>query len=112
MMAPLRCCSFNCRGWNSGLVTLNPCIDHFGLCFFREHWLFKEHLHKLSDSFPNFSSVSFSGMDSASLLSGRPYDGCSISFRSSLSSCITPLVTCSDRFCAIRICDSSGQSFY
>ena len=95
-MAPFRCCSFNCRGWNSGLVILNECIDHFDLCFIQEHWLFKEHRHKLSDSFPAFSSVGVSGMDSGTLLLDRPYGGCSILFRSSLSSCITPLVTCSD----------------
>lgn len=111
MMAVLRCCSFNCRGWNSGLATLNHHIDCLDLRFIQEHWLFKEHLHKLTDSSPDFSSVSVSGMDSVSLLSGRPFGGCSILFRNSLSPFITPLVTCSDRFCAIRICDSSGLKF-
>ena len=27
IMTPLRCCSFNCRGWNSGLVTLKSFIN-------------------------------------------------------------------------------------
>ena len=63
MMAPLRCCSFNCRCWNSGLVTLNACIDYFDLCFIEEHWLFKKHLHKLGDFFPNLFTVSVSGME-------------------------------------------------
>ena len=49
-------------------------------------------------------------MDSSSLISGRPYGGCSILFRKSLSSCITPLATTSHRFCAIKIRDSSSQS--
>ena len=35
---------------------------------------------------------------------GRPFGGCSILHRKNLSTCTTPLVTCSDRFCAINIC--------
>ena len=50
-------------------------------------------------------------MDSTSLLSGGPYGGCCILFKNSLSSYITPLMTGSDRFCAIRTCDSSGLNF-
>ena len=30
-MAPLRCCSFNCRGWNSGSLFLRDVIDSFDL---------------------------------------------------------------------------------
>ena len=48
-------------------------------------------LQELNDSFPDFSAVSVSGMDSASLLSGHLYGR--ISFWSSMSSCITPLMT-------------------
>ena len=41
---------------------------------------------------------------------GRPYGGCSIINRKSLVSFITPVNSCSDRFCAIKLCDSSGLS--
>ena len=110
MMASLRCCSYNCRGFNSGLVYLKQYINSFDLCFIQEHWLLEENLHTVCDSFPDFLSVGVSGMDSTSLICGRPYGGCSILFRKSLSSCITPLISTSNRFCAIRICDSSGLS--
>ena len=43
-------------------------------------------------------------------LVGRPYGGCSILYRKSLSTCITPLDSCSSRFCGIKIHDSSGLS--
>ena len=39
------------------------------------------------------------------------YGGCSILYRKSLSSCIVPLDSCSDRFCGVKFCDSSGLSF-
>ena len=49
-------------------------------------------------------------MDDSSLLIGRPYGGCSILYRKSLSLCVTPLHTCSNRFCSIKLCDISGSS--
>ena len=42
-------------------------------------------------------------MDSGSLLCGRPYGGCSVLYRKSLSSCITPLASSSNRFCGIKV---------
>ena len=32
-------------------------------------------------------------------------------YRKSLSSCVTPLDTCSDRFCGIKLCDLTGVSY-
>ena len=75
IMGPLRCCTFNCRGWNSGISTLKNHIDSLDLCFVQEHWLHKDHLRKIRDISPDFLSVSVSGMDDTSLLSGRPYGG-------------------------------------
>ena len=109
-MAVLRCCSYNCRGWNSGVITLNSFIDSLDICFVQEHWLASNLLHKVGDVSSDFLCVGVSGMDDSCLLIGRPYGGCSILYRKSLSSCITPLHTCSSRFCAIKLCDLSGSS--
>ena len=51
IMAPLRCCTFNCRGWNSGVSTLKDHINSPDLCFIQEHWLLKDHLHVINDIF-------------------------------------------------------------
>ena len=59
----------------------------------------------------SFLSVRISGMNSDSLLCGHPYGGCAILYRKSSSSCITPLVSCSDCFCGIKILESTGLSF-
>ena len=110
-MAPLRCCSFNCRGWNNGKHTLQTYINSIDLCFVQEHWLLRDHLNTVRDISPDFLSVGVSGVSSDSLCCGRPYGGCSILYRKSLSSCITPLDTFSDRFCSVKLCDSSGLSY-
>ena len=98
IMAPLRCCSFNYRGWNSGKLTLTNSLD---LCFIQEHWLFYDHLSDVCEISPDFIYVGVSGMNSDLLSRGRPYGGCSILYRKSLSSCISPLYSCSDRFCGV-----------
>ena len=49
-------------------------------------------------------------MDNSELVCGRPYGGCSILYRKSLASCITPLDSCSNRFCGVKFNCSSGLS--
>ena len=107
-MAQLKCCSFNCRGWNNGILTLKHYINSLDLCFIQEHWLLSDQLHLINTISSNFLSVSVSGMDSSTLLCGRPFGGCSILYRKSLSSCIVTLKSGSNRFCAIRYSSSDG----
>ena len=109
-MANLRCCTFNCRGWNSGYLYIKNFIDSLDICFIQEHWLLSDQLNKVRDVSPDFLSVGVSGVDCSALLEGRPYGGCSILYRKSLVPFITPLNVCSDRFCAIKLCDSDGLS--
>ena len=92
------------------MITLNSFIDSLDICFIQEHWLTCNLLYKVGDISSDFLCVGVSGMDDSSLLIGRPYGGCSILYRKSLSSCVTPLHTSSNRFCAIKLCDISGSS--
>ena len=110
VMAPLRCCTFNCRGWNSGVSTLKDHINSLDLYFIQEHWLLKDHLHMINDINSDFLSISVSGMDNTSLLRGRPNGVCSILYGKTLSFCLTPLDSCSDRFCGVKLVDSCGLS--
>ena len=50
-------------------------------------------------------------MVDSSILSGRPFGGCSILYRRHLSLSVTPIYSCSNRFCAVKLTDSSGTSF-
>lgn len=97
----LRLVSFNCRGWNSGSLLLNDLSDSFDICFVQEHWLFDFQLSSLSFC-DDFNSVGVSGM-SDSLLLGRPYGGCGLIYRKSLTHLITHHSSNSDRFCAISV---------
>ena len=72
--------------------------------------MLNDHLYKIGEISSDFLSVSISGVDHDHFLVGRPYGGCSIIYRKSLVSFITPVDSCSDRFCAIKLCDSSGLS--
>ena len=95
MMAPLKCCSFNCRGWNNGKLSLT-------------NLFYSRALNDVFEIGPDFLSVGVSGII---LSRGRPFGGCSILYRKSLSPYISPLYSCSDRFCGVRVCDSSGLSY-
>ena len=64
------------------------------LCFIQEHWLLRNHLNKVSDISPDFLATGVSGVDDSSLLLGRPYGGCAILYRKSLSPFITSLDSC------------------
>ena len=68
MMAPLRCCSFNCRGWNNGELTLKNFIDSIDLCFLQEHWLLDDYLNDVREISSDFTSVGVSGVNSCDLL--------------------------------------------
>ena len=92
-MPPLRCLSYNCRGWNSGSLTLQNVVSSCDVCFIQEHWLHTDQFHKLNDFNSDFLPVAVSGMNSGSLLCGRPCGGCSGLYRKSLSSCISPLAS-------------------
>ena len=50
-------------------------------------------------------------MDLCSLIVGRPFGGCSIMYRKSLLYSICPIVTGSNCFCALKICDSGAVSY-
>ena len=78
IMAPLKCCTFNCRGWKNCKLSLQNCINSLDFCFIQEHWLFDDHLNDVREICSDFLSVGVSGMSSDTLRCGRPYGGCSI----------------------------------
>ena len=69
-MAPLRCVSYNCRGWNNGIISLNSFVDSFDISFLQEHWLIEANLHKIGDLSSDFSFVCVSAMVAGADLGG------------------------------------------
>ena len=78
------------------------------ICYIQEHWLLPDQLYLLNEFHPDYHCVSVSGIDGSVLLCGRPYGGCAILYQRSLFSSITPLLCDSNRFCAVKLHDSSG----
>lgn len=72
----------------------------------QEHWLFNEQLHSLHIN-DEFSSIAVSGTISTEFIAGRPFGGCAILYRKSLSKSIKALKTGSTRFCAMSFTYSS-----
>ena len=69
----------------------------------QEHWLADEQLCVLGDISDLFLYTGVSGFDSVDVLSGRPYGGCAILWRSDLSFVAENIITHSRRVCAIRL---------
>ncbi len=94
-------------GWSS--IAVRDLLSFYDICLIQEHWLHDQlHLLNIDD---DFHSVAVSGMDSSTLLPGRPFGGCAILYRKSLSSLISRL-TSFKRFCAVMITESDGTYFY
>ena len=93
------------------MITLNSFIDSCDICFIQEHWLSNALLHKIGEISQDFVCTSVSSMVDSSILSGRPFGGCSILYRRHLSLSVTPIYSCSNSFCAVKLTDSSGTSF-
>lgn len=105
----LRLVSYNCRGWNSGHTAVFDLLQSNDICFIQEHWLFEEQLNLLNIH-NDFLSSSVSGMESHTLLHGRPFGGCAILYRKSLIPHVARLSSCSKRFCSVLLTDHRGST--
>lgn len=64
--------------------------------------LLHDNLNSVREISHDFLCVGVSGLCSDLLLRGRPFGGCSILYRKSLSLSVTSLHSCSNRFVALR----------
>ena len=87
-----RLVSYNCRGWNSGIVLSRDIAPEFDLCMIQEHWLFAQQIGLLNFD-PAFTSCGVSGMDDDVLLKGRPFGGCDFIFRKNFYTRLSSLIS-------------------
>ena len=80
-MKTVQIASYNCTGWKSAA---NNLLNQCDICMLQEHWLLEEQLHLININ-DDFLSTGVRGMVSSDLITGRPYGGCAILFRKSLS---------------------------
>jgi len=96
--------SYNCRGFNnSKIMYIQALLSKATVLFLQEHWLADGQLCKLGDIDSNYVFNAVSGFDSTEVLSGRPYGGCAILWRSDIDADIKAIEISSRRICAIRM---------
>ena len=100
--------SFNCRGYNDVKKEfVRHIFSKVDVLFLQEHWLSDSQSSLLVNIDPEFQCVAASGFDNSEILTGRPYGGCAIFWRSGLKLTVSVLESDSRRMCAIRM--SSDQ---
>jgi hypothetical protein len=77
--------SCNCRGFNATKASyIQSLLARYSVLFLQEHWLSADQLSVLDNLDRNFPSFGISGFDNSDILSGRPFGGCAILWRSDL----------------------------
>jgi Reverse transcriptase (RNA-dependent DNA polymerase)/Endonuclease/Exonuclease/phosphatase family len=96
--------SYNCRGYNSSKTAyIKSLLSNCTVLFLQEHWLSEDQLQLLSNVDANFMCAGAAGFDNSDVLSGRPYGGCAILWRSDISAAVDILPTGSRRVFAVRM---------
>ena len=84
--AALKVVSYNCRGYNAAKRDyVNNLLSTADILCLQEHWLSDAQLSILGSVNDNFTYAGVSGFDSSKILQGRPYGGCAIMWRRTLS---------------------------
>ena len=103
-LIPLTVTSYNCRGLNSSKFNyIRLLLQKTNVLFLQEHWLSEGQLSKLGDIDEKFLFTAVSGFDNKDILSGRPYGGCAILWRSDMKINVEIIETNSRRICAVKI---------
>ena len=102
--------SFNCRGFNKFkqqyIKSLLRTID---ILLIQEHWLSDAQMDLLGSIDKDTQFWGVSGFDNSQVLSGRPYGGCAILWRSALLINVDPVVVDCRRICGVRICSDNWK---
>ena len=106
-MYNLRISSYNCRSLNVLKYDfIRKLLKSSDILFLQEHWLSDGQLPLLADIDSNFKYTGVSGFGNREVLSGRPYGGCAILWRSSLSVNVEFLSVNSNRISTVKLsCD-------
>jgi len=96
--------SYNCRGFNADKQRyIKSLLSKLSVLFLQEHWLSDSQLALFSTLDHNFLFTGVSGFGNIDVLSGRPYGGCAILWRSDIAANVKVLDVCSNRVCAVRL---------
>ena len=98
--------SYNSRGFNlSKQQYTKELLSKCSVLFLQEHWLADSQLPILGSINDDFLFTGVSGFGNTNILSGRPYGGCAILWRSDIQATVNVLDVDSNRVCAMRLCN-------
>jgi exonuclease III len=103
IMAVLKICSYNMKGFNQGKTLLTDLCESCDVIMVQEHWLLPQDLQTINNFSSNFTGFSSSAMEcrtSKGLLKGRPYGGVGIIVKNAYSTHMKCLAA-EERFIAI-----------
>ena len=102
-MGYLRLGTFNAHGANAATLSyIDSVINNFDFLLIQEHWLHKSKLHVFEDNVNGINCHGVSGMVESELHTGRPYGGCAILWRDTLSCQVVPVPCHNNRLCCIK----------
>ena len=105
----LRLVSFNSRGLNSDKKSyLCHLLSECDVLFLQEHWQSDKQLHDLNVLSHEHNATGVCGFSNDDVLAGRPYGGCAIFWRNTLSLSVRLITTNSRRISALLLTSNAG----
>ena len=96
--------TYNVHGANEVTLSyINRVMPDFDILFVQEHWLHKSQMHLFEDHIDNVHVLGVSGMSDEQINVGRPFGGCAIIWRDSLSCAVKPIEVRNNRLCIVRL---------
>ena len=103
-MSKLRIASYNCRSFSTlKHEFIRKLLSSNDILLLQEHWLSDGQLPLLGNIDNNFAYTGVSGFGNREILTGRPYGGCAILWRSSLNFSVEFMSVNSNRVSAIKL---------
>ena len=95
--------SFNCRGYNEFKVPfIRQLSSQCSVLCLQEHWLSDTQIANLSSISDDFLCTGVCGFDPSAILTGRPYGGCAVLWRSCIDASVDIIDTHSRRLCSVK----------
>ncbi len=96
--------SYNVHGINSNKWEyIHNQMHLYDFFLVQEHWLHSSQSHLFEDNISDVSVHCVSGMSDAEFIRGRPYGGCCIMWRRSLTCTVTPIISNNNRLCMVKV---------
>jgi hypothetical protein len=106
--APFGVATYNCRGYNQFKEAyVRQLLSECNVLCLQEHWLSEAQIPVLSAISKQFLCTGVCGFNDSAILTGRPYGGCAVFWRTDIHAQVSVIDTQSRRIAAIKLNYSS-----